>query len=105
MSDVKSYINYFAQLWDESPEYFPDFSRMYSLDEQISRELKFDEVYEKLNDLRTKKNRRALRSDNPGITFFPVFRNFLENVFDFEAEHLEIILSDNFRNVSKDFFY
>ena len=36
---------------------------------------------------------------------FPMFKAFLETVFDFEKDHLSLILSDEFKDVSKDFFY
>jgi hypothetical protein len=55
--------------------------------------------------LQSKSTIKKLRISNPESRFFPVFRTFLQDIFDFDEAHLEIILSDEFRNVSRDFFY
>ncbi len=105
MPVIQSYINHFSDLWENSAEVFPAFARSYSQQEQAERELRFSVIQEKLKKLQSKKNRQALKKGDVGKSFFPVFRDFLESVFDFEPAHLEIILSDSFKNVSKDFFY
>ncbi len=105
MLAVKTYINHFVRIWEESPETLPDFKRSYSTEEQNARETSFNAFQEKVKSFQKKKNIRALKDRDPGQSFFPFFRDFLENVFDFEPDQLEIILSDEFKNVSKDFFY
>jgi hypothetical protein len=105
MLAVESYINHFVGVWEESAETLPGFNRSYSAEEQNARENNFNAFQEKVKNFQSKKNIRALKERDPGQTFFPVFRAFLQNVFDFEPDQLEIILSDEFKNVSKDFFY
>ncbi len=105
MLPVESYINHFAGIWEESSEQLPEFSRSYTADEQNAREANFNAFQEKVKSFQSKKNRQALRKGDPGQSFFPVFRAFLQNVFDFETDQFAIILSDDFKNVSKDFFY
>lgn len=105
MLPVESYMNHFAGIWEESSEQLPEFSRSYTADEQNAREANFNAFQEKVKSFQSKKNRQALRKGDPGQSFFPVFRAFLQNVFDFEPDQLSIILSDDFKNVSKDFFY
>jgi hypothetical protein len=105
MLAVESYINHFVKIWEESAETLPEFNRSYSEEEQTERETRFNAFQEKIKSFQSKKNVRALKSFDPGQSFFPVFRAFLQNVFDFEPDQLEIILSDDFKNVSKDFFY
>jgi hypothetical protein len=105
MLAVESYINHFVKIWEESAETLPEFNRSYSEEEQTERETRFNAFQEKIKSFQSKKNVRALKSFDPGQSFFPVFRAFLQNVFDFEPDQLEIILSDEFKNVSKDFFY
>ncbi len=102
---VQSYIEHFSDLWENSPKVFPDFACGYSPQQQGEREDRFSIIQEKLKKLQKKKNRQALKEGDAGKSFFPVFRDFLESVFDFERAHLEIILSDSFKNVSRDFFY
>lgn len=104
MLSVEKHIQYFALIWNESPSTFPYFKRIYSVDEQTEREDRFDKFQKDIKQLQNKKNIRKFRNE-PENSFFPMFKSFLETVFDFEPEQLEIILSDSFRNVSRDFFY
>ncbi len=104
MPAVNFFINHFLNMWDESNTGFPVFYRQYSEEEQAMREIRFDGFQKKMKKLQSKKNRDVLMADDPGKTLFPAFTDFMENVFDFEPEHLEIILSDSFKNVSKEFF-
>jgi hypothetical protein len=105
MTAVQLHIDHFIGIWDKSPDDFPLFPRSYSAEEQNEREGRFSAIQETLKKLQSKKNRRVLKEGDAGKSFFPVFRDFMESVFDFEPAHLEIILSDSFKNVSKDFFY
>jgi hypothetical protein len=105
MLPVQNYIGHFVEIWNQSPTHLPVFKKRYSPDEQKEREKYFSEFQQKINGLRSKRNVDGLRKSDPAKTFFPVFKSFLETVFDFEKEQLQIILSDEFKNVSKDFFY
>jgi hypothetical protein len=105
MLPVESYINHFAGIWEESAETLPEFNRSYSTGEQNARESNFNAFQEKVKKFQSKKNIKSLKASDAGQSFFPVFRAFLQNVFDFEPDQLAIILSDDFKNVSKDFFY
>lgn len=105
MLAVEKYIHHFQELWENSPQSFPHFTKKYAPVEQEIRENNFLEFQQKINTLKSKKNVKALRKTDPEKSFFPMFKAFLENVFDFEKEQLEIILSPEFKNVSKEFFY
>lgn len=103
MLSVEKHIQYFETLWNECPTDQPVFSRTYSIDEQKKRENRFELFQKKINDLKQKKNIQKIRKA-PENSFFPLFKNFLETVFDFETEQLDIILADDFRNVSREFY-
>lgn len=105
MITVDNYIEHFIKIWDESPSHFPKFNRIYTNAEKLERENNFEKIQEKLKSLQSKSTIKKLRNSNPESKFFPVFRSFLHDIFDFDKAHLEIILSDEFRNVSRDFFY
>ncbi len=105
MLTVPLYIEHFMDIWEKSSGDLPEFEVNYSVKEQQEREKQFIAFQQKLNALKTAKNAESLRNGDPGKSFFPVFKSFLQNVFDFEQNQLEIILSEKFRNVSKDFFY
>ena len=105
MLAVSSFIDHTVNVWEKSPETLPDFNQEYTSGEQQFRENNFQRFQEKLNALKSKKNVRSIRKEDPGQSFFPHFKSFLQTVFDFEEYQLEIILSEQFKNVSKDFFY
>ncbi len=105
MLPVNKYIEYFENIWKESSTTLPLFEKKYSKKEQKEREQNFAVFQKKMNGLKSKRKFEELRNSDPSVTFFPVFKSFLKNVFDFETQQLEIILSDEFKDVSKDFFY
>jgi hypothetical protein len=105
MIPISDYINHFEKVWAESPTDFPHFRKTYFTVEQKTREAYFNEFQQKINGLRSLKKIEAIRKSDPAQTFFPVFKSFLQLVFDFEPAHLEIILSEKFKNVSRDFYY
>jgi hypothetical protein len=105
MNSVEPYIAHFTNLWEKSPTHLPVFNRVYSDTEKQDREHYFEELQLKMESLQKQSNLRKLRKSKPENTFFPVFKTLMQNVFDFEEEQLKIILSEDFRNVSKDFFY
>lgn len=104
MLPVRQFIDHFAQMWEDSPNHFPEFQKEYSTIEKLQREQDYDRFQLKIKELQNKKKLQKVRKD-PGSSFFPMFKAFLETVFDFERDHLQVILSDEFKNVSKDFFY
>ncbi|MEN8116881.1 MAG: hypothetical protein ABFS16_07875 [Bacteroidota bacterium] len=104
MLPVQKYINHFKEIWENSPTHSPTFPKEYSETEKRERENNYEHFQQKINELQSRKKRQQLRKD-PGQSFFPMFKAFLETVFDFDKNHLGLILSDEFKNVSKDFFY
>ena len=105
MLTVPFYIEHFIHIWEKSSNELPSFEVNYTEKEQQEREKQFTAFQQKLNAMKTPRNAESLRNGDPGKSFFPVFKAFLQNVFDFEQNQLEIILSEKFKDVSKDFFY
>ncbi len=103
MLPVQSYINHFIEIWENSSHEMPAFKREFSLNEKNIRENNFEKFQHKIKELQSLKNVQQFKK-NPGESFFPMFKEFLETVFDFEKEHLSIILSGEFKSVSKHFF-
>lgn len=104
MLPVQDYINHFKEMWERSPDSFPHFHKTYSSEEKFAHEHNFDSFQNKLKELQNVRKVQQIQRD-PAKSFFPMFRSFLETVFDFDPGHLEIILSEDFKDVSKDFFY
>ncbi len=105
MLPIPSYINHFIKIWENSSDSFPVFEISYLEKEQLFREGQFNMFQQKMSALKSTKNVEQLKRVNPGNVFFPTFKAFLKSVFDFRQEQLEIILSEAFKEVSKDFFY
>lgn len=105
MLNIDLYLEHFIRTWENSPKEFPEFNREYPGSEKLIRQKRFEQIQIKLKSLQSRSTVTKIRNINPGETFFPVFRSFLQDIFDFEEDHLDIILSEEFRNVSKDFFY
>jgi len=104
MLPIRQYIDHFTRLWNESPDHFPDFPKTYSHDEKLKREVNYERFQDQVKEFQNRRKMLQVQRD-PGNSFFPVFKAFLETVFDFEKDHLQLILSDDFKGVSKDFFY
>lgn len=104
MLPVQEYINHFIEIWENSSIDLPGFPRNYSEAEKKEREKSYEHFQKKIKELQNRKKVQQFRT-NPGASFFPMFKAFLETVFDFEKDHLSLILSEEFKDVSKDFFY
>lgn len=105
MLTIEIFNHYFINLWKKSPELFPGFERSYSEQEQNVRENSFNEMMQKIESLKSHQQLKKIRKSKPENAFFPVLKSFLHDIFDFEEAQLQIILSEDFRNVSRDFFY
>ena len=105
MLRVPEFIDYYTGIWDNCPVSVPHFDRSYSPSEQAAREEKMMQFQEELKKLQAESKIRSVRNGEQDPSFFPLFRNFLKNVFDFEEDQLKIILSEQFKDVSRDFFY
>lgn len=105
MLTIETFDQHFTDVWKNSDISFPKVKRRYSESEQQSREQSFDEMMRKLEALKSHQQLKKIKKNQPENTFFPVLKTFLHDIFDFEEKQLEIILSESFRNVSRDFFY
>jgi hypothetical protein len=92
-------------MWENSSDDFPHFPKQYDKAEKHLREAQFEQIQQQMQAFQKKANVRKLKGTKPESVFFPMFRTFLQNVFDFEPDQLSIILSDQFKHVSRDFFY
>jgi hypothetical protein len=105
MIEVQNYTSYFISMWESSSDDFPLFPKQYDKAEKYLREAQFEQIQQQMQAFQKNANVRKLKQAKPETVFFPMFRTFLQNVFDFEPEQLSIILSDQFKHVSRDFFY
>ena len=100
---VETYIDHYVEMWESSPSHLPEFQHEYTFSEKCERENNFEQFQQKIKKLQSKEKVQEIKN-NPEKSFFPTFKSFLETVFDYEKEQLDIIMSDDFKNVTKDFF-
>lgn len=104
MRSIQTYIDHFSECWNKSSTNLPQFSRVFTEAEKLEREKSYNNFRVKIKELQSKRKIQNIRS-KPENTFFPMLKGFLQSVFDFDEKQLQIILSEEFKNVSKDFFY
>lgn len=104
MLEIKDFMDYFKKLWDNSPSSFPVFEKTYSDKEKTLNEEHYSSLQKEISACKSVKAARKLHN-NTGEQLFGVFKAFLETVFDFDKKQINIILSSDFKNVTKDFFF
>lgn len=105
MIEVQNYTSHFISMWKNSSESLPFFPKQYDSGEKKEREARFELIQQQMQAFQKQANIRKLKQTKPESVFFPMFRTFLQDVFDFEPDQLSIILSDQFKHVSREFFY
>lgn len=103
MLAINDFMDYFRKVWDNSSSSFPTFEKTYSDIEKKQREAHYTSFQKRINDYKSARKARQIYNES-GKDLFPVIEAFLETIFDFEKEQIDIILSDDFKDVSKDFF-
>lgn len=102
MLHIKKYITYYSKIWSETSCEFPMLSKEYPEDKKSQKEKGLEEFLQKIQKFKNVKNNNSTVNET-GVSFFRIFKAFLKSVFDFEEKHLNIILSEDFKNVTKDF--
>jgi hypothetical protein len=95
---IKEFTNYFVEVWNRCPESFPVFNS-YNSDEKKSRENFFEKFIETLNN---RSNKKELKT-RPEEKLTPVARSLFTKVFDYPEEQLDIILSEEYKTMTREF--
>jgi hypothetical protein len=96
---VKEYTGYFARVWENCPGFFPQLGHNYPPDEKKSREGLFEKFIDVLNSRSSKREMKA----RPEEKLTPVARSLFQSVFDYPDEQLDIILSEEYKQMTKNF--
>jgi hypothetical protein len=100
---VQDYTQYYLKIWLASDDNIPCLGSTYSEQEQLSRENNLNQLIHTLN---TECSRQSPHSKNDCAsenTFSTTFKTFLETLFDFKNEHLDCILSKDFKKATNQF--
>lgn len=101
---IQDYILYFNDVWEQSPSHLPQFERTYSRSEKQQRENGFNAFQQKLKKLNGPIRLRKT-VDDPTHLLFPLLKNFMAEVFDFNKENLNVMFSDAFMEATKRFYH
>jgi hypothetical protein len=93
---------HFKELWAQSPEDFPGFTSSFHPAEKREREMVFTEYTRKFRELEIRRERDQLEIDP--TRFFSGFRGFMNKVYNYSDDALDLILDPSFTGVSRSFF-
>lgn len=100
---TERYIEEFVKNWLECGTEFPSLGSRYSYNEKLSCEARLEEFLKKIKKNKNKKLKPETNNSGSGKAIFPEIRAFFKSTFDFEDDHLDIIFSDSYTEVTKNF--
>ncbi len=100
--ELQLFTDHFVHLWGACPDTFSVLGCSYSRPEQQLREQRFREFQDSLKMIQ-KKLKAGIRNFD-SASFFTNFGIFLKQVYGFSDESLAMILSPEFKEVSRSFF-
>ena len=98
---TEKYIEEFVKIWLGCSTEFPSLGSKYSYNEKLSCEARLEEFLKKIK--RNKKLKPEINNSGSGKAIFPEIKTFFKSTFDFEDDHLDIIFSDSYTEVTKNF--
>ncbi|NQU88012.1 MAG: class 1 isoprenoid biosynthesis enzyme [Mariniphaga sp.] len=96
---VNEFTQYFVNLWSTCQTSLPDLKQIYPANEKKAREKFFEKFIESINK---RSNKKELNS-KPAEKLTPLARELFKSVFDYQEEQLDIILSEEYKQMTKDF--
>jgi len=100
---TKKYIEKFVKTWLGCTTEFPSLGPKYSYKDKLSCEARLEEFLKKIKGNKNKKLKPESNSSRSAKDIFPEIRTFFKSTFDFEDDHLDIIFSDSYTEVTKNF--
>jgi hypothetical protein len=100
---TEKYIEQFTKFWLECSTQAPFLGTIYSYNDKLSCETRLEEFLKKIK--KRKDENPKLEGNNNGYAkvIFPAIRTFFKSTFNFEDNHLDIILSDSYTEATKKF--
>ncbi|MBC8387762.1 MAG: hypothetical protein H8E13_06890, partial [Actinobacteria bacterium] len=76
---------------------------MYSYNDKLSCETRLEEFLQKIKKRKDEKPKPKGNNNGYAKVIFPAIRTFFKSTFNFEDNHLDIILSDSYTEATKKF--
>jgi len=96
---VAEFTQFYIDVWSSCPDMLPELASSYPKHEKKEREKYFEKFIDSLNK---RSNRKDLNS-GPAEKLTPLARALFKSVFDYPEEQLDIILSEDYKQMTKDF--
>lgn len=100
---TKKYIEHFAKSWLECSTQAPLLGTIYSHNEKLSCESRLEKFLKKLKKRKNKKSKFEGNNSNSIKVILSAIRNFFKSTYNFKDNHLDIILSDSYTEMTKKF--
>ncbi|MBC8390739.1 MAG: hypothetical protein H8E13_22150 [Actinobacteria bacterium] len=100
---TEKYIEQFITLWLECSTQIPPLGVKYSYKDKLSREIQLEEFLQKVKKGQGERTKLKRNNSSYAKVIFPAIRTLLKSAFNFEDNHLDIILSDSYIEATKKF--
>ncbi len=97
------YIEQYTGSWLECSTRIPPLGAVYSYKDKLSHETRFEEFLQKLKKGQGERTKLKRNNSSYAKVIFPAIRTLLKSAFNFEDNHLDIILSDSYIEATKKF--
>ena len=96
---VAEFTQFYTEVWSSCSDKLPELSYTYPKNEKKAREKYFEKFIDSINK---RSNKKELKS-GPAEKLTPLARTLFKSVFDYEEEQLDVILSEDYKQMTKDF--
>lgn len=100
---TEKYIEQFTKFWLECSTQVPSLGTIYSYNDKLSCETRLEEFLQKIKKRKDEKPKPKGNNNGYAKVIFPAIRTFFKSTFNFEDNHLDIILSDSYTEATKKF--
>ncbi len=100
---LKNYTDQYSLIWNSCSNQMPEFSKLYSKSEKISKEVILDQFLQSIKSFRKLRMRKISMTEHDERLFFENTRSFLHDGLDFTEGQLEMMFSDELIEVTRRF--
>jgi hypothetical protein len=100
---LKNYTDQYSLIWNSCSNQMPEFSKLYSKSEKLSKEVFLDQFLQSIKSFRKQRMRKMSVTELDERIFFENTRGFLRDGLDFTDSQLEMMFSDELVEVTRRF--
>ncbi len=100
---IQKHQDYFLKIWGECHSGYPEFDVKYSNKDQKNKETIFEHFIEQYKVINKSRSKTETIQPEKSATYTSITKGLFKTVFDYNDEELAIILSPEYKQVTKDF--